>query len=67
MNEAPALQDATIRPQERKVWEPPAIVLERSLLVSAQDPVPGERRAARTRPNGLIGPLSASGGGGQCL
>jgi hypothetical protein len=44
----------------RKAWETPRIVLERSLEVSAQGGPPGGA------PNGFIGPLSTSGGQGQC-
>ena len=49
----------------RQRWEAPAIVLERSLLVAAQDGAPG---GPGVGPNGLLGPLSASGGtdGGTC-
>lgn len=42
----------------RQRWEAPAIVLERSLEVSAQDGSP-------TGPDGLLGPLSTSAGGGN--
>jgi hypothetical protein len=48
----------------RKRWEAPAIVLERSLEVSAQDGGP------QGVPNGFIAPLSASAsttGTGNCL
>ncbi len=46
----------------RKRWEPPAIVLERSLEVSAQGgpPQPG------FAPQGFLGPLGTSGGKGTC-
>ena len=47
----------------RQRWETPAIVLERSLQVSAQDGAPGELGVG---PNGILGPLSASGGQGTC-
>jgi hypothetical protein len=53
--------DTTPRPS-RKRWEAPAIVLERSLLVSAQDGPPQPFGA----PNGLLGPLGASGDSGNC-
>jgi hypothetical protein len=47
----------------RKRWEEPAIVLERSLEVSAQGGPP----SAPGAPNGFLGPLSASGGSGSCV
>ena len=53
----------------RKAWEAPRIVLERSLLVSAQEgdtgapPIPG----APVGPSGFMGPLGTSGGTGECL
>jgi len=40
----------------RQRWEAPAIVLERSLQVSAQD----------GPPSGLVGPLNTSGDLGNC-
>ncbi len=52
----------------RKSWEEPRIVLERSLLVSAQEgdpgapPIPG----APSGPSGFMGPLGTSGGSGLC-
>lgn len=55
--------------ETRKAWEEPCIVLERSLLVSAQEgdtgapPIPG----APVGPSGFMGPLTASGGSGGCL
>jgi len=54
--------DKTPQPS-RKRWEAPAIVLERSLLVSAQSGTPQPFDA----PNGFLGPLDASGGSGNCL
>lgn len=47
----------------RKPWQPPAIVLERSLEVSAQG---GPPQGPMAGPSGFLGPLSASGGSGQC-
>lgn len=53
----------------RKRWDEPCIVLERSLLVSAQEgvtgapPIPG----APSGPSGFLGPLGTSGGSGTCL
>lgn len=49
----------------RRRWEAPAIVLERPLQVSAQDGQPG---GPGVGPNGVLGPLSTSGGadGGTC-
>lgn len=49
---------------QRRAWEEPAIVLERSLLVSAQEgdpgapPIPG----APSGPQGFMGPLENSQG-----
>ena len=48
---------------DRKPWQPPAIVLERSLEVSAQDGPPKGPMAA---PGGFLGPLGTSGGSGTC-
>lgn len=47
----------------RQPWQPPAIVFERSLEVSAQGgpPQPG------TGPQGFLGPLGTSGGKGTCV
>lgn len=47
----------------RKRWEAPAIVLERSLEVSAQGGPPNPQGSV---PGGFIGPLSLSGGSGTC-
>lgn len=54
-------QTATTQPL-RQSWQPPAIVLERSLEVSAQGgpPQPGYS------PQGFLGPLGTSGGKGTC-
>ncbi len=52
-------------PDERKAWSEPAIVLERSLLVSAQGPNPGGPNFGPQQP-GFIGPLNTSGGTGNC-
>jgi hypothetical protein len=51
---------ATLQPARRR-WEPPAIVLERALQVSAQDGPPVDPNAV---PNGFLGPLSTSAGAG---
>ncbi len=51
--------DAT--PPDRKPWHAPAIVLERSLEVSAQG---GPPKGPMGAPGGYLGPLSASGGVG---
>ena len=48
----------------RKAWEDPQIVLERQLLVSAQDVAPGGPSFGVP---GAIGPLSTSGASGNCL
>ncbi len=50
-----------VKRTERKPWQPPAIVLERSLEVSAQGgpPQPGFGQ-------GFLGPLGTSGGKGTC-
>lgn len=55
-------QTAVQRPL-RQPWHPPAIVLERSLEVSAQGgpPQPG------FSPQGFLGPLGTSGGKGTCV
>lgn len=48
--------------ETRKAWEEPSIVLERSLLISAQEgdtgaaPIPG----APSGPQGFMGPLGTS-------
>lgn len=42
-------------------WEPPAILLERSLVIHGQQGIGG----MGDTPLGWIGPLSASGGGGM--
>lgn len=49
--------------EPKKLWVEPAIVLERPILIAAQDvtPDPGGRRPGRVRDNGLISPLSNSG------
>lgn len=54
--------------ETRKIWEEPCIVLERSLLVSAQEgdtgapPIPG----APVGPQGFMGPLGTSSPQGIC-
>lgn len=48
----------------RKHWEAPAIVLERSLEVSAQGGPPSGPVGA---PSGFLGPLGTSGGAGTCM
>lgn len=52
----------------RKRWEEPRIVLERSLLVSAQEGDPGSAPipGAPGGPHGFLGPLGTSGGPGTC-
>lgn len=47
-------------------WEDPAITLERALEVRAQDgpPVGGPPQLGPNQ--GFLGPLSGSGGGGNC-
>ncbi len=55
--------DANTTPQPgRKRWEAPAIVLERSLEVSAQGGPP----QPYAPPRGFLGPLATSGGVGTC-
>lgn len=54
--------DAPTQPA-RKPWQTPAIVLERSLEVAAQDGPPKGPMAA---PGGFLGPLGTSGGSGTC-
>ncbi len=49
-------------PLSRQPWEEPAIVLERSLEVRAQDAAPPGLDPL-TSLNGFLGPLSASAGG----
>ncbi len=51
---------------ERKAWSEPAIVLERSLLVSAQGPNPGGPNFGPPQ-QGFIGPLNTSGNSGHCV
>ncbi len=48
--------------EKKKPWQEPAIVLERPVLVSAQDvtPDPGGRRPGRLRDTGLISPFGQS-------
>jgi hypothetical protein len=53
-------------PPARKAWAEPAILLERSLQVEAEGTPPGDRRGARIRRNGFLGPLGTSGGTGSC-
>jgi hypothetical protein len=47
----------------RQRWEAPAIILERSLQVSAQDGPPNPMGGP---PSGLLGPLGTSGDTGNC-
>lgn len=49
--------------QRRQPWEPPAIVFERSLEVSAQGGPPGPPGFG---PQGFLGPLGTSGNSGNC-
>lgn len=44
-------------------WEPPAILLERSLVIHGQQGIGG----MDGMPMGWIGPLNGSGTGGSCL
>lgn len=47
--------------ETKKQWEVPQIVMEHSLIVRAQDPLPD--KTDPTKPNDpFLGPLSASGG-----
>lgn len=55
-------------PQEaKKSWEAPAIVLERPIMVTAQEGTTDSavRRPGRLRDNGLLSPLGTSGGNCQ--
>ena len=54
---------AQTTPSPRKPWQPPAIVLERSLEVTAQG---GPPKGPVGAPGGFLGPLSGSGGAGTC-
>ncbi len=54
--------DALTQPA-RKPWQPPAIVLERSLEVVAQD---GPPKGPMGAPGGFLGPLGTSGNQGTC-
>ena len=60
MNPKTSPDEAPVDP--RRPWEEPQIVLERLLLVSAQEGPPG----APPQP-GFIGPLGTSGNSGNCL
>lgn len=59
-------------PETRKSWEEPRIVLERLLLVSAQDGRPKDSslpfKPMDVNPGGpsFMGPLGTSGGSGNC-
>lgn len=53
-------------PPARKAWAEPAILLERSLEVEAEGVPPGDRRGARVRSNGILGPLSSSPSSSSC-
>ncbi len=50
---------AQATPSPRKPWRTPAIVLERSLEVAAQD---GPPKGPMSAPGGFLGPLGTSGG-----
>lgn len=64
MNTLISEQQANTNLPGRKRWEAPAIVLERSLEVSAQGgPPTGIQGGA---PSGFIGPLGTSGSSGGC-
>ena len=56
----------TSQPSARKAWAEPVILLERSLEVAAEGVPPTDRRGARERSNGFLGPLGTSGGSGLC-
>ena len=56
---SPRRVEAPLSPT-RKAWMEPAILLERSLEVAAEDTPPGDRRGARVRTSGFLGPLAAS-------
>lgn len=58
-----AEQTARSNPPDRRPWQAPAIVLERSLAVSAQD---GPPKGPMGGPNGFLGPLGTSGNSGGC-
>ena len=67
MQDTPSQRQAEVSlPTTRKAWEAPAVVLERSLEVAAEGVPPTERRGARVRSNGFLGPLGTSGGSGLC-
>ncbi len=55
-------QPETTLPARKQAWQAPAIVLERSLTVSAQDGDPTGRRPARVRGGGFVAPLGLSPG-----
>jgi hypothetical protein len=57
----PVANEAALPARQR--WEAPAIVLERSLQVSAQD---GPPNPVGSLPNGMLGPLGTSGDSGGC-
>lgn len=50
----------------RKAWEEPRIVLERSLVVTAQGVGPQGAPPFIEQPQGMIGPLGTSGNSGSC-
>jgi hypothetical protein len=56
----PVANEAALPARQR--WDVPAIILERSLQVSAQDGPPNPMGA----PDGLLGPLGTSGDIGGC-
>jgi hypothetical protein len=60
MMETAMTVETTVDP--RRPWEEPQIVLERLLLVSAQEGPQG----GPPQP-GFIGPLGTSGGSGNCI
>ena len=52
--------------QAKALWEDPALTLERALEVRAQDGPPAGGPSQPGSNLGFVGPLSASGGSGQC-
>jgi hypothetical protein len=57
--------EASLSPT-RKAWAEPAILLERPLEAEAEGVPPGDRRGARTRSNGILGPLTSSPSNNTC-
>ena len=67
MEDTPSRRQVQVSlPSTRKAWEAPAVILERPLEVAAEGLPPTERRGARVRANGFLGPLGTSGGSGLC-